>query len=502
MSTTTFGQLLNPQSKIITDTFFSDSEEVLNTTPALQKKKGFTDYEELISFLKNLVSTHPDKITLTFIGKSQKGRDIPMVNLHSSNGKDKIKVWMQGGLHGNEPASSEAMLYLMDRLLNDSSYTPLLESIDLSIVPMANIDGYLKNNRYAANGLDLNRDHTKLMAIESIALKQAYSDFNPDVSVDFHEYRPYRRDFARMGDFGVTNKYDVMFLYSSNLNIPENLRTLTKTLFIDNASKSLDQFNYRHHPYFSTTKIEGEIQINQGSISSRSFATNTALTNTVSALIEIRGVGIGKTSFKRRIHSGFLIALSFLKTASENRTRIKEEIEIANKKQNDVVVEYKRGIYEEDISFIDIESNDYVELNLTVRDAEKSSSTLKRKRPKAYIIDADQREVINKLSILGVEIEFLDNEHTYDVETYFIDDYGSKPIKYEKMKLQIVSVDIKQKEITFPKGTALVFMDQHKANLIPELLEPEAPNSLVSFGIIKTEKGDTLPVYRLLKKEQ
>jgi hypothetical protein len=130
-----------------------------------------------------------------------------------------------------------------------------------------------------------------------------------------------------MGDFGVTNKYDVMFLYSSNLNVAENLRELTKNLFIENAKKSLDKYNYRHHPYISTTKVNGEIHINQGSISSRSFATNTALTNTVSALIEIRGVGIGKASFRRRIHSGFLVALSFLKTASENIGRIKEEIE-------------------------------------------------------------------------------------------------------------------------------------------------------------------------------
>jgi hypothetical protein len=293
-----------------------------------------------------------------------------------------------------------------------------------------------------------------------------------------------------------------MFLYSSNLNIPENLRVLTKNLFITNASKSLNQFSYRHHPYISTSKKDGEIQINQGSISSRSFATNTALTNTVSALIEIRGVGIGKTSFKRRIHSGFLVALSFLKTASENSTRIKEEINAASKKQNDIVVEYKRGVSEENVSFIDIESNGPIELNLTVNDAETSRSTLKRTRPKAYIIEANQKEIIEKLSILGAEIEFLDEEETYNVETYFIDDYTSKPIKYEKMKLQIVSAALKQKEITFSKGTALVFMDQRKANIIPELLEPEAPNSLVSFGIIKTQKGDTLPVYRLLKQEQ
>jgi hypothetical protein len=497
LSTSALAQLLNPQSKKITEKFFPDSEEILNTTPALRKKKGFTNYEELISFLNNSIEKHPNKITLSYIGKSQKGKDIPMININIPNGNDKIKVWMQGGLHGNEPASTESMLYLIDRLLNDSTYISLLEHINLSIVPMANIDGYLKNDRYAANGLDLNRDHTKLMAPESIALKQAYSNFNPDVSVDFHEYRPYRRDFARMGDFGVTNKYDVMFLYSSNLNVAENLRELTKNLFIENAKKSLDKYNYRHHPYISTTKVNGEIHINQGSISSRSFATNTALTNTVSALIEIRGVGIGKASFRRRIHSGFLVALSFLNTATKNIGLIKDEIERANREQNDIIVEYKRGVYRDNLSFIDLGSNKYIDLKLTVRDAEKATSSLKRKRPIAYIIDANQTEVIDKLKTLGLKVDFLENEKTYKVETYFIDEYYLKPIRYEKMKLQTVKADLKQKEINFPAGTALVYMNQRRANLVPEILEPEAPNSLVSFGVIKTKSGDTLPIYRL-----
>jgi hypothetical protein len=318
-----------PQSKKITEKFFQDSEEVLNTTPALQKKRGYTDYKELLNFLDNLIENHPEKISMQFIGESQKGRAIPMLKLSSPNDNEKIKVWMQGGLHGNEPASTETMLYLLDRLLNDENYTDILENVELAVVPMANIDGYLKNNRYAANGLDLNRDQTKLMAPETIVLKKAYVDFNPEVAVDFHEYRPYRRDYARMGDFGLTNMYDAMFLYSGNLNVPENLRNLTNDLFVESARTSLDKFNYTHHPYISTRKVYGDIHINQGSISARSSASNNALTNTISSLIEIRGVALGRTSFKRRIHSSFLIAIAYLRTASENIELVKNEIEKA-----------------------------------------------------------------------------------------------------------------------------------------------------------------------------
>ena len=92
---------------------------------------------------------------------------------------------MQAGLHGNEPAGTEGLLYYMYSILNDATYDKLLDGVDLLILPMANIDGYLKDNRYAANGLDLNRDQTKLMAPETRLIKKVFTDFNAHVGLDF-----------------------------------------------------------------------------------------------------------------------------------------------------------------------------------------------------------------------------------------------------------------------------------------------------------------------------
>ena len=39
---------LSPQSKKITEKFFKEYEELENITPALKKKKGYTNYKELI----------------------------------------------------------------------------------------------------------------------------------------------------------------------------------------------------------------------------------------------------------------------------------------------------------------------------------------------------------------------------------------------------------------------------------------------------------------------
>ena len=495
-SATAFAQL-SPQSKKVTKTFFPEYEALENVTPALQKKKGYTNYEELMLFLNTLVEQHPDLIKLSFIGESQKGKKIPLVRLTAPNSNEKIKVWMQGGLHGNESASTEGMLYLLYKLLNDSSYLELLNTIDLAIVPMANIDGYEKQNRYAANGLDLNRDQTKLMAPESVVLKQAFSDFNPEVGLDFHEYRPYRKDFAQLSSFGITSLYDAMFLYSGNLNVPENLRNLTNTLFVENARKVLDENQLNHHDYISTGKFGGEIHFNQGSNNARSSATNFALTNTISTLFEIRGVGVGRTSFKRRIHTTFIIAISYIQTASENLELVKSEINKASDQRNDVVVNSSKTKEKGTIQTIDLDTNEIIDLEVTIRDALQSQPKLVRNRPVAYLIDADQKEIIAKLKVLGVAIETLKEDQEIDVEVYEVSAYERASKKYEKMNLQTVETSISNKKILFPKGTHKIIMNQRRGNIVLEVLEPEAPNSFVKFGVLETAKGDILPIYRI-----
>ena len=278
--------IVNSQdSKKISEKYFSDFD-IEVPTPAFNKKKGFTKYLEMMYFLDELCKKYPNKVSYEYIGKSQKEKQIPMVYLGEKKA-DNFKVCFMGGLHGNEPASTEGMLYFLDKILNDLEVSYLLDRIELAVVPMANIDGYLKQSRYAANGLDLNRDQTKLMAPESIVIKQAFSDFNPEVALDFHEYRPYRKDFAQLSNFGITALYDAMFLNSGNLNVPKNLRLLTQSLFIENAEQVLDENNFNHHPYISTKKYSGDIHFNQGSTNARSSATNFALTNTISTLFEI-----------------------------------------------------------------------------------------------------------------------------------------------------------------------------------------------------------------------
>ncbi|VXB05744.1 Zinc carboxypeptidase [Flavobacterium sp. 9AF] len=501
LSLTSIWAQFNPQSKKITEKFFPDTDKIKDVTPGLKKNKGFTNYEELISFLTTLQEEHSDWVTLEYIGASQKGLKIPLIKLtnHKLN-QEKLKIWIQGGLHGNEPASSEGVLYILYTLLNDPEYKYLLNSIELAVVPMANIDGYLKQNRYAANGLDLNRDQTKLMAPESVAIKQAFSNFDPEVGLDFHEYNPYRRDFTKLHNYGIAAYYDAMMLYSGNLNVPKNIRQLTETLFVESTRKELEINNLTSRDYVSTEDFEGEIRFNRGSTNARSSATSYALTNTISTLVEVRGVGLDRTSFKRRIFTTFLIGMNYIKIAHKNAEIIKQEIAKARYNMGEITVTSSQEVYKDDILAIDLEADDLIKLPVTIRDALLSKPKLVRPLPEAYIINHNQPEIIEKMKVLGIKIDTLSEEKQFTVECYLISSIEDNSVPYEKMNLQKVTTEIVNRVIRFPKGTYIISTDQKNKPILTEVLEPEAPNSFISFGVLRTKLNEELPIYRLLKK--
>jgi hypothetical protein len=489
-----------PQSDKLTERYFSDADSIKNVTPALQKKRGFTDYDELIVFLERLQKTKPELINLSYIGESQKGYQIPLIHLVNKNAAgDKVKVWLQAGLHGNEPGSTESLLYLLHELVNNPELTYLLDKLEIAAVPMANIDGYLKQDRYAANGLDLNRDQTKLMAPESVLLKKSFSNYNAEVALDFHEYNPFRKDFSKLSSFGVMSLYDVMFLTSGNLNVSQKTRTLTDSLFKANAGKILDTHKITHHDYVSTTKVKGEIHFNQGSNSARSSATSYALSNAISSLIEVRGVNLYRTSFKRRIASAYLVGLSYLQTAYENVTLVKQTVNDAQNERADFNVITQKTVYENDLQFIDIDTKEIVKLKVTIRDASLMIPKLTRERPSAYIINLEQLELIEKIKTLGIQVVSLEKETRYNVEAYQVIVFERDSMKYEKMNMQAVETVLEKKSISFPSGTFVIYTNQKNAPLLAEVLEPEAPNSFVSFGVLETSLNKELPIYRLPK---
>ncbi|EXK85124.1 hypothetical protein FOQG_10783 [Fusarium oxysporum f. sp. raphani 54005] len=130
---------------------------------------------------------------------SEEGRSIPYVVLSASksllqtsavgNTTNKVRVWLQGGVHGNEPAGEEGLLALLGKMDAEPEWAlGLLEKLDIIVLPRYNPDGSAYFQRLLATSFDPNRDHTKMASQQTMEVKQLNLKFNAHVHLDCHEY--------------------------------------------------------------------------------------------------------------------------------------------------------------------------------------------------------------------------------------------------------------------------------------------------------------------------
>jgi hypothetical protein len=170
--------------------------------PAGAQKAGLTSSAALMSRLASLqtadAASGTGRMKLASIGQSAKGKDIPMVTIVDPTAVPETtkKLFIICRQHGNEPASTEAMLSLINQLVTktDDTTKDILSKVAFYIVPMMNPDGADAFQRRNANGADLNRDWLNLWQPETRAVRAAIDSVAPDVIIDEHELSPTNRN--------------------------------------------------------------------------------------------------------------------------------------------------------------------------------------------------------------------------------------------------------------------------------------------------------------------
>ena len=307
-----------------------------------------------------------------------------------------------------------------------------------------------------------------------------------------------RADYLKFGRFGVSGYADVMFLYCENANYQKPLKDFVSKTYLPLLENELGKNELTYCKYFTSSSQNGEIHLNMGGGSPRSSATAFGLANTVSLLIEVRGTNIGKANFKRRVYTGYLIALNTLKMANENASEIKKAIRKSTKSDADIIVTQRRTEELRTMPFIDIQRNKLIDVEIPVRDAGKRKKGIVRKRPFAYALMPGQVVLADRLKALGIQVETVKHEKNVDAEAYIINDYKESDEKFEGFYEQIVKTDIVSKKFYLPKGSFIVKMDQRSSNLAAMVLEPEAENGFVRYRVLPVKQDEELPVYRIM----
>jgi len=180
----------------------------LKTRAEISRFEATGSYEETLELLRQLQAHFPS-MYLGFYGTSGQGRPLPFVVVSTEKaftGKraqrlPKPIVLIQNGIHAGEIDGKDASLLLL-RDLALGRYPEILDKITLMILPIYNVDGHERVSPYnrpnqdgprqgmgfraTANGLDLNRDYLKISSEEARSLIALVNAWRPHLHVDDH----------------------------------------------------------------------------------------------------------------------------------------------------------------------------------------------------------------------------------------------------------------------------------------------------------------------------
>jgi carboxypeptidase T len=109
--------------------------------------EGYHTYDEMVAALQSAVSSHPDITSLSSIGDSYEGRQIPIIKIsdNAATDEDEPEVLFTCNMHAREHLTTEMCLHIVDRFTSgygsDPTVTGFVDSREIYVVPSLNPDG-------------------------------------------------------------------------------------------------------------------------------------------------------------------------------------------------------------------------------------------------------------------------------------------------------------------------------------------------------------------------
>ena len=479
------------------------------------EQSGYTqtdDYEGTIAYAK-LLAKHFDQVNYTVLGTSAQGRDIPMLIVDEKgltdvkkirkSGKDIILV--ESCIHPGEPNGKDAVFMLIKDMLADSVNRDLLSDFTLLFIPVVNPDGladfspYNRINqngpekmgwRVTAQGLNLNRDFTKLDSPELRAFVAMFNAWQPDMFFDTH------------ATDGADYQYVTTYSIEDFGNYDPSLTRWWDDVWEPKIVTAMERHDMpitryiEFHPWGDPTAALYDESFS--AMFSESYATAR---NCPGILLETHML----KPYKDRVFSTYYMIVETLKIIRNNKDLFDNAL--AQARQNDLkLTELPINMEPStDTTWVDFLGFEYdtIQSDLTggwyyaydptkpeTRRTPKFRSDVAQKTlqvPEEYIIPVQYDKVIDIVRAHGFEVEELRKEKTMTVSTYKFKNVKFSPSPYEgRSRVNHCEVEEISKEMTFPKGSVVVKAHQNGVRLLMNLLEPEMQGSLFEWGFFNT----------------
>src|SRR5215471_3407094 len=377
------------------------------STPGFRPgREDFTSHAEMLTFLEGLAG-ESRRVKIEILGVSQGGLSLPMVLLTESGEINSRlpTVLVIGQQHGNEPAGGEAALVLAQQLANPRA--GLLRRVNVLIIPRGNPDGAQNFKRTTANGIDVNRDHLLLNTPESRMIALVVHRYRPHLMLDLHEFTVGGRWIEK---FGGVMKYDALVQAATVGNLDSQI-AMHAQRYVQRIRVGLGRNGLTSFVYHTTGAAEPEDKIvSMGGVQPDTGRNVGGLRPAISLLVEVRGVGIGRAHFLRRVHTQLLAASTVIETAAAQGSGLmrliadREAYVTRGACRGDLVIEAHLTPRRQRLTFLDAATGQELPTDVDWRAASPLEVIRSRPRPCGYLIGGDQTLPIERLRPLGVKL--------------------------------------------------------------------------------------------------
>ncbi len=231
--------------------------------------------------------------------------------------EDRVRVFVIGSQHGDERTGYEVALRLA-RDLAIGELRPLLETLEVTIVPVMNPEGMGARSRYDGPGFDPNRDHVRLASETNRALWRLHAEREPHVLLDLHEMGP--------------TPYEAQVGLPTHPNVDPRLVEFARFWLLPYVVRALSEQNVRFHEYVAENpdpsdrngaRDPAEIFFSYAPITANNARNAFSLAGSLALLVETASTH-EIDDLSRRVDRSYLTTVSFLEVIAGMADEVRE----------------------------------------------------------------------------------------------------------------------------------------------------------------------------------
>ena len=478
-----------------------------------------TSYGEVMDLARTLAETSP-LVHLTTFGYTNEGRALPLLVVgapdaspESVRATGKTRVYLQGNIHAGEVCGKEALLMLLRRLAA-GEHADWTSSLVLLIAPIYNADGNERvdlgnrprqhgplggmGQRPNAQGLDLNRDHTKLDSPEARSLVGMMNRYDPHVAVDLHTTN------------GTYHAYHLTYSPPLHPNTPAPIDDFLRGRWLPEVTRTIKEKHGWDYYYYGNVPRGGEPGWYTFDHRPRFNNNYVGLRNRMAILSE----AYAYATFEERVRGTLWFVEEILSFAATNAQEIVRIVREADRepvigRALAVRADFERSAQQVSILLgeVDRERNPYSgDPILLRRDVATPTPmyeygtfrpTETEVAPEAYYVLPDAEDVIERLEAHGLTVVRWTSPRELTVERFAVDSAAVAEREFQGRRERTVWGRWAPVRETLPAGTAYVSVDQPLGRLAFTLLEPRSDDGFVAWGLVdEAIEAGAVPILR------